>query len=206
MAAKRYEIRKINGISHKLCRGPLHKNGAWVKTTLFAIRSVPRTDGTSALKAWCRACENANRNNSPTQPEISGYIYVAIIAPFMKELENRLGAEEAIRRCGVGHSTWYQWRKGTRTKTQRAVALRVLITLREVRQSKEVRHRKSIRRGAKLRGEPELTPKRPFEFYRPVGDIEKENRNKYRADHLEQERATQNARKKRQRDAARAAR
>jgi hypothetical protein len=154
---RRYRLIEIHGKLHKFCQGPLHK-GKWVPVTRFKIRPEPRTDGTYGLKAWCNACENAYRNKSASPPFAVGCVSFDKIRPLVEELEQRIGRAEAIRRTGIGKTTWYRWIENPNRRIQRAKAARVLLVLKEVRDKKEIRHHESIRRGASARGEIEKVP------------------------------------------------
>lgn len=167
---KQYEIRSVNGVDHKLCRGPLHsEGGAWLPVANFKKRG----DGSGRLRGNCGRCEHYWRygKNAGMVPEFSGLVPLARYKFAILELENRLGRIEAARRCGLGKSTWMRWVTfPIGHKIQRAKAAKLLWTLREVRESDEKRHRDSIKRGAKARGEIEKKPTSRKDFYRPHGD------------------------------------
>ena len=173
---KRYEIRRIKGVDHKHCGGPLHPDGgAWVPVKDFTKRG----DNKGRLRGNCRACEHYWRYRKPPQhsPNI-GYVPFQRFLFAVRELESRVGRYEAARRVGVGKTTWYRWVSGDQEKIQKRNAAKLMKTLQEVRRQKIVRHRRSIRRGSYLRGEAEKRPERPEHYYRQTGDEPELKRNR----------------------------
>jgi len=152
---KPYEIRKIQGEEKKLCKGPTHpEGGEWIPITEFYKR---RYTSNERLRAWCKSCEHL-MNYGKLPPELIGYLPISKYRFAIRELETKLGRQEARRRVGVGKTTWYAWVTGKRNRIQKAKAALLLRTLTEVRSTGEVRHRKSIRHGSYLRGREEKSP------------------------------------------------
>jgi len=205
---KRYEERIRRGKLQKRCFGKLH-NGQWMNVTSFRARKLAkygkRKDGSTAYRTECRACEIARRNNPENPRTITGYVLVDKYRPFILEIRHRLGSKEAARRIGIGETTWSKWCNGSRKYAQRQSIAQLLNALREARLNNEVRHKTSIKRGAALRGEPELKPVEKKDFYKPTGDLDNERRSKYHSEHLEQELLNDRIRRRRKREADKAA-
>lgn len=191
---KKYEIPRrtreqqafklIDGALHKKCNGPTHSGWVWLPVTQFWKSKYSR------LRAQCITCESAVQN-SETLIDIST-VYFAL-----DELIRRLGVAEAGRRVGISDKTVTTIHRKQVYKVKRKTARKIIAALHEVRQAEEVRHRKSIRHGAYLRGREEKTPQHRSEFYKPTGDTDLEFRRRYRQENIEQERATDRARKAR---------
>lgn len=99
-------------------------------------------------------------------PTTTGWVPLARVRPFLIELVNRLGREEAARRMGrTPRWLWYVEHEKIRS-VQRDTARRILMTLRECRSHDEVRHRKSIAHGAYLRGREEREVTNVKQLYR----------------------------------------
>jgi hypothetical protein len=185
---KPIETRIIDGIEYRECLSPHHIGERWLPFHKFYLRQSGGRKGRPYPN--CKACHNFVR--SGRQPN-TGYVHVSQVRWIIRELENRLGRIEAIRRTGIGVQTWYNWVVyGKYTKMRRSTAAKLVITLNEVRANNEVRHRDSIKRGATRRGVPEKIPTKRNHFYRPNGDNDNENRkahyHKNREKQLEQDR------------------
>jgi hypothetical protein len=170
---KPYEIRVVRGRSYKKCRGPVHREGAWVPVENFQPRTAKRADGSTALRAECRACAYAQRYGIISDHHLHGWVYVSKYMWAIRELEARVGRMEAARRSGMSRSNWYRKLHSKQTKIQRRTAAKILVALRDARLH-EPRHRISIQRGAYLRGEKERPARNYHEFYYISGDKDTE--------------------------------
>jgi DNA-binding transcriptional regulator YdaS (Cro superfamily) len=201
---KRYEERTYRGKLQRRCFGQIH-SGEWQDVENFRFRPEDafrvRRDGTLARRSNCRACEYADRNKPAFPREIVGYVPVDRYKPFMLEIRHRLGSKAAARRIGIGETTWSNWFNGRTQRAQRESIFKLLVAVREVRETDEVRHKKSIRRGAEARGESVERPKNRLDFYVPTGDKELQTRNNYRKEHIEHEREVERKRRAAKREA-----
>jgi len=161
----------VDGTSHKLCRGPAHRQGALLPLSEFnSIRSGRRA---GQRRSQCKACDRKRRAARPR-------VAVSRVGPIFVELVHRLSKAEAARRMGVEIRTVsriYERRsRWVHAETVEA-ALSVLL---EARARGEVCHRDSIAHGAAARGRPEKTPRARRDLYRPAGDDEAELRRRAR--------------------------
>lgn len=156
----------IGGVRHKLCTGPLHREGKFVPTADFYIR------GNGRLRPQCKFCEGAYVNSEPRVP----YIRLKFA---VDELVNRLGGAEASRRIGIRHKTMVEWRAGRVKSMKRRIARNVIAALVEARRNNEARHRKSIKYGAAQRGAVEKIPRESHEFNNSNNDAHSARKRRY---------------------------
>lgn len=149
------EYRTIDGVLHKLCRGPLHPNGRFIPVSDYFVR--PERKG--RWRSRCIDCEFARkgyeRNIFVTQMWVN----------WLDEIVSRVGVREGCRRMGLSPA-WYRWFKRTKPKTMRKrTARKIVNTLRELRSQDIVRHRDSIHHGSAQRGHREKVPNHPRDYY-----------------------------------------
>lgn len=84
---------------------------------------------------------------------IVGWVEVESFMPMIREIENRIGRTEAIRRVDVSKHTWYSWLDKSRLRAQRATMLKVERVFKELEKTGETRSQQSIKRGRQARGE-----------------------------------------------------
>lgn len=133
---------------------------------------------TPSWSSRCKECRNKKRIKRPRPAH--GMVFVEPIRFVFIELENRLGVTEAQRRINMPNDRFRAIINRRQKTVQKATALRAIDTLREVRRKDEVRHKHSIKRGAYLRGEEELRPVVPNDFYSRQDDSEAERRRRER--------------------------
>lgn len=160
----RAQYKSIRGIEHKLCTGPLHRDGAWVPLETGFYRRQSR--GKDLPRPECIACEGSRQNSEPRVP-YERYKFA------VEELVNRLGKAEAARRIGIRLSTLWEWRTKKQRFIKRRHARALVLALRDVRQRDEVRHRDSIRHGAGQRGRTEKKVTSKKHLYNSRGDSDK---------------------------------
>lgn len=144
-------IKRINGIQHKVCRGPNHpEGGAWVPLRDFYYHRGTHRNGKPFSR--CINCENIPRlKNGPRR--YSGLVSISRIRWIFRELERRLGKMETARRLGSSYNLFY--RLGKNRYIQKQTVARAISLLRELREQDYFRSPQSIHRGAHLRGEEE---------------------------------------------------
>lgn len=152
-------LKKIDRRWHKLCTGPLHKEGEWV----LAVKFYTKPDGKP--RSWCIPCElHRSKKSTPLVDYTDSYY------GFVRSIVNRLGVEEAARRMRISQQGLWQLRFGRKRKIKKKTAESILRVTAELRNSGEVRHRDSIKHGAYLRGHKEKVPAARRDFYRKDGD------------------------------------
>lgn len=147
-------FKTIRGIEHKLCTGPLHREGKFVKITDFWLR------GNGRLRPQCKACEVSYLNSEPLVP-------MQRIRFALDECIFRIGKAETARRLGVKGTRISEWirKPPNHQKFIKRRFARALITLlHELRRDEIARHRDSIRHGSAVRGRKEKTPKGKHDF------------------------------------------
>jgi transposase-like protein len=166
------EVRKmIRGIDHKLCTGPLHREGEFIKVDDFYRR------GNGKVRPQCKACEAYYLNSEPL-------VSMASMQFAIRECIFRIGKAETARRLGIATKTVSGWisKSPSRPKYIKRRNARALISLlTELRSTNEARHRASIKHGASARGRTERIPKRTKDF-NGANDFENERKRKSRAD------------------------
>jgi DNA-binding Xre family transcriptional regulator len=150
------EIRKIEGVEHKFCKGlPETHEGMWMPTKDFR---VSRSHGRLMLYFCCKRCESYRRGAEQ-------YVSASRYQPFIIEIIRRLGKEEAARRLKMTSAALRNIRVGKTKHIQRKNARKIVLLLNELRDNNVVRHVDSIHHGAYLRGKSEKVPHNAHEFY-----------------------------------------
>lgn len=144
----------IRGVEHKLCTGPLHKDGEFIKLSDFYVR------GNGNVRPQCKFCEVSYKNSEPWVP-------MEQMQFALKECIFRIGKAETARRLGIPQKTMSAWitKQPYRTKyMKRRNARALILLLAELRAGNEARHRASIHHGAAQRGRAEKIPKNRSDF------------------------------------------
>jgi hypothetical protein len=141
----------IKGIEHKLCTGPLHREGKFVPVSKFHARRNYRHRG------QCIACNDVSKGSEPLVP----YLEIRFA---VEELCFRLGQQETARRLHTRPPKVWAWRKGRAKFVKRSTARRIISLLAQVRANNEARHRRSIKHGAAMRGRAERVPYGIYDF------------------------------------------
>lgn len=175
------KTRTINGVTHKICNGPLC-NGAFVPQSGFYKRKDTR------MRPICIRCEKKRRG-------FEEYLKVGPYRIWLESIIRRLGVFETARRIGCSHNEIRRIRTGRhfgRVKPvqyiQRRTARKIVALMYELRITGEVRHRDSISYGHKARGLPEKVVTSKKHLLVPTSDDETEARRRYRQTHIEHER------------------
>lgn len=167
-------IRVIDGVQHKLCRGPLHEAGGAL-LPLQSFWTIKRGPRAGKPFSRCVECERVVRGRDP---KTSGVIEISRVWWIFVELQRRLGKAEACRRIGVSYNFWMRVEREIYLRMRRETARRAIAALYEARANNEVRHKDSIRYGAYLRGRKEKIPTHRSHFYKTHGDSDNERRRK----------------------------
>lgn len=153
---RRAVYKTINGVKHKLCTGPAHREGKFVPISNYFMRGDDKT----TPRAQCKQCESIQRGSEKMMP-------YSEIQFAVNELIYRLGKAETARRLGIKAHTLSSWTNGSRRSIHRRNARAIISTLAEVRAKGEVRHKKSIKHGASARGKEERQPRWRDDFNGP---------------------------------------
>lgn len=157
---KRY--RRINGVVHKVCSGPLCKGKLRPLTDFWIMKTGPRK---GKPIPQCIKCQRHIKG----RPE-SGFVPIERVRFIFDEIESRIGRSAGIRVIGVGENFFLRL---DQHKVMRVATVKKgIIALRELREKNTVRHEKSINAGAAARGYPERVPKRNRDFYNRSDDTE----------------------------------
>lgn len=149
----RFRFHTINGVQHKLCKGPLHRKGSWVCVDDY----FKRPDGFP--RPHCKACESFHRGSERMIPA-KKYL------PWIEHIIDRLGIIETARRLEISQQSLWRITNGKSTKLKRRTVRKIVALHIELRKTREVRHRDSIRHGAAQRGRPEKPIKYKKDLYR----------------------------------------
>jgi hypothetical protein len=174
--------KKIHGTMHKLCRGPLHKEGKFVPVTNFYVIQSGRNQG--KFRPQCKECESFHRGTER---------YVKLDRVWLNRIEEivyRVGIMETCRRLGKSQNWLYNIRKHRVHHMQRRTARQIVLVLSELRRDNVARHKYSIKYGATRRGKPERIPTQSKHFNGP--DIHSiEQRRNWTKENPEREAANQ---------------
>jgi len=186
------KFKREGGKMFKFCRGPLHRDGAWICVDDFYLNKSKSKQGKGIYRSHCKRCENFYHYGKMNWLVPREQIEFAV-----EELIRKLGTVETARRLGRT-GTWMRlFKHGEIRRVQYRTAEVILRTLFEVRKTGEVRHRLSIKHGAAARGRAERKPSQPRDFYKVTGDLDLERRTNYRNNNLEKEREAERTRKAR---------
>lgn len=156
----RAEYKVIDGVLHKLCTGPAHRDGKMVPVSNY----YPRSDAKNGLRNQCIDCEYV-RKGAERNVKFTSQWWA-----WITEIVNRVGVREGMRQCGLSEA-WFRWAKKNRPKTMhRSTARKILKALQELRKNEIVRHKDSIHHGAYLRGHEEKIPISRADYYKSHGD------------------------------------
>jgi hypothetical protein len=157
-SAQQLKVKKVGLTSYKLCKGPLHRAGVWVKFEDF----TKRPDGMP--RSQCRACESHHKG-AEQQVDFRGKYQ-----GWLDSCVNRLGIVETARRLQMTQEQIWVLRSRPPLKIRRRTARKILHLLNELNKTGEVRHKDSIRHGATQRGREERQVVYWNDYYRPHGD------------------------------------
>src|SRR5580765_7324061 len=166
-----FDLKKIDGKIHKLCRGPTHKEPTYVPVTKF----LRRADGKP--RPHCTACESHYHGSEQLVDFTSFY------RGKLESIVNRLGKMEASRRLGISQAALWNLLNPKRggVKIKARTARSIIRVLQELNTSQEVRHKDSIHYGAYLRGKPEKPVTMKKHLYKVNGDEKAERKRNERA-------------------------
>lgn len=174
MAKRNREIRKrVNGVEHKLCTGPLHREGQFVR-----IEDGFYKRGNGKVRPQCKACEASYLNSEP-------YVPRARMDFAIQECIFRIGKAELARRLEIRQKTVSQWVSTTKPQRymKRRTARALISLLHELRANNVVRHKKDIKHGSAARGKPERVPTAYSHFNGPnARNIEDKRKQRSRTD------------------------
>lgn len=149
----------INGESHKLCNGPLHKpEGEWMPLHSYFIMKKGSRAGKPLSR--CMACDRVYKGRDKK----GGLVPVNRVWFIFEELRARIGKAETCRRLGISINLWYRVEHRVYRNMYRKTAKAAMLLLRELRTNNVARHRDSIRHGAAMRGHKEKRPVLRTEF------------------------------------------
>jgi len=164
---RRADYKIMDGDKYKLCTGPLHRSGRYVRvhdgfyTRTYKGKKQPRPE--------CKECE-AFRSGSERMVPLSRVRFA------LEELVNRVGKAEAGRQIGIPQQHVWKLINGHTRRVQRKTAARILVALKRARDANLLRHRDSILHGASMRGRPEKTVTRRKDLYQPESPEQIEER------------------------------
>lgn len=137
----RYKI--VRGEQHKLCNGPLHREGAWVPISGYFFFKTGKRAGKPMSQ--CKKCERSRKGRA-------GMIEMDQVRFIFDELQRRVGRAEVIRRLGVSRNFWLRFDHCVYKTINRKTVIHALLLLRELRESETAIHKDSIKHGAIARG------------------------------------------------------
>jgi hypothetical protein len=177
-AVRRY--REINGKLHKLCNGPLHRQGRYVPITDFYRR---RRNGVLRPRPQCKDCE-AHWQGSPRLVPYSRVKFA------VTELVSRVGKAEAARLIGITNQQMWLMVTGQKKSLQHKTVAKILLALKYARDNNLVRHRDSIIHGATQRGREERAIQTAKDYYQPETEEQRKERLAVEAERSRQRRVS----------------
>lgn len=178
-------FKEIDGVRHKRCRGPLHREGKFVPVGEFFLIRSGRFEGMP--RAHCKDCESVFRGTERMVPLDQGWINL------LDEIVFRVGVMETCRLLERSQNWLWLVRRKRVNSIQRRTARKIVLVLMQLRKENYARHRLSIKHGSSLRGHKERIPVERRDFNGPDSHAAETRRN-WSKEHPERDKIAQDRR------------